>query len=379
MANLTSAAGQLSGTVTYDDNSHDSFSSVLAWNSKLDRTWSNNLFESEESMGQIEESLNLAFKTDYENTLLSLPFVDNISWAQSKHSSDVKSVTDLIIHYSLTLTCDDRTTTVYSITYKGGETRIHKNGNPCAVASQVTPQFEKLIKHITSETATTEEPAPDLPDPILYGIGFSGEFFTLADDVLTEISEDIGFDNPAALAVDPTTGQMYGATNGDGTPTAAIWTIDHVGLSSELVGSTGLFTIWGMAFDSSGQMFITAATSDGGDIGFYSVDKATGVPTEISDSINSTTFSGAIEFIGDTLYYVTVGEGAGLFTIDKSDGTVSFVGASSDASLDLANVLGVLRGTAFGEGTTLGTYDTSNGDFTAGPLTGANLVGITYV
>lgn len=153
-----------------------------------------------------------------------------------------------------------------------------------------------------------------------------------AISVVAELGGDFDGGDTEAMAVDPTSGVLYLATDGD-----KLYTVNQTTAEATLVGSLGVdYGNGGMAISGAGEMFLV--TSDG----LFSVDKTSGAATRIGADLdpqpygNEATYdsvgdeyeglSGAA-FIGTTLYasYDNDG-GTNLYTVNTQTGLATTVG-----------------------------------------------------
>jgi hypothetical protein len=150
----------------------------------------------------------------------------------------------------------------------------------------------------------------------------SGILFLLdpATGVATTTIGPIGF-GITGLAVDPTTGILYGSTSSNSSTDAdSIVTINKATGAGTLVGPTGeASAVADIAFDSSGQLW---GWSEAGDF-FVSIDKTTGAATH--EAHTSSAGDGMSFDRNDVPYIMINGDDGDLRTIDTATGNTTFV------------------------------------------------------
>jgi len=129
------------------------------------------------------------------------------------------------------------------------------------------------------------------------------------------------------LAIDPTTGILYGATsNNSASHPKAIITIDRTTGAGTLVADLSLTRAAAdIAFSASGQLY--GWDSTGG--GLWAINKSTGVVTTIGAVASD--YSGGLDFSGGTLYHV-IGNDQFVETVNLSTGAVTTVATGSDTT-----------------------------------------------
>ncbi len=155
-------------------------------------------------------------------------------------------------------------------------------------------------------------------EPLCYSIPDNSEYQLYSVDIATGDSTlvgPLGFTGDfEALAIDPTSGTLYSASDGD-----SLYSINTSTGAATLIGSLGVdYNNGGMAFDASGQGFLI--TNEG----LYSFDKTTGTASFIGyDDIE---LSGG-SFVGNTLYGTGENGSTGnLESINTSTGAITSVG-----------------------------------------------------
>lgn len=175
-----------------------------------------------------------------------------------------------------------------------------------------------------------------------------------------------------ALAQDPTTGILYAASNNK-SPTApnTLLRLDPSNGAATVIGSFDPFRVSDMTFDSSGRLFAWVETSDE----LATIDKATGTATVVGPNELSTYGSGLTFDLGETLWLFGEGEPGPFWSVDPATGVPTERGelsaideedaAISAASADCARttIYGALNN--FGEPpANLLTIDTATGQLT---------------
>ncbi len=157
---------------------------------------------------------------------------------------------------------------------------------------------------------------------------------------------------------------LYGISFGQATTN--LYTISSTpSTAPTLIGSTGTTStqnLNGLGFDGSGNLFATGASN------FYSIDKTTGLATQVGASITNFTSSGDIAFdLKNNQFYAvsqpTTGNSV-LFSI-ATNGTAAQIGSD----LGVANVYGL----AFDNGLLYG-YSATGQELTINQATGAAVV-----
>jgi len=159
------------------------------------------------------------------------------------------------------------------------------------------------------------------------------------------------------LAVDPTTGVLYGSTTANSTASPnSIIRIDKNTGAGTLVGPTGNtnHAIADIAFDSTGQLWGWSEETDE----LVSINKATGALTIVGSNIGSE--GDGMDFdSGGTLYGMFNGASGDLFTVDTTTGDATVVTSLSGAPLPSGN----MPAASFGcDGSTLFALDGLNGN-----------------
>ena len=113
-------------------------------------------------------------------------------------------------------------------------------------------------------------PTNDLNE--LYMTRFTSGLFHTTLDTQTLVFQGATSPNMATIVYNTNNGQYYG-TNHTG-----LYSYDPVNVSASLIGSYGLFGMYGLTYHSGLDKFLVANTFDGS---LYSVDPATGAPTVI--------------------------------------------------------------------------------------------------
>jgi hypothetical protein len=127
------------------------------------------------------------------------------------------------------------------------------------------------------------------------------------------------------LAVDPTTGTMYGVTTpNDPTNPVSLVTVNRATGASTVVGPLGA-TIADIAFTSSGALYGWSESVDG----LTTIDKSTGVATNVGAIGLGTAGDGESFSPSGVLYDMSRGSTGELWTVDTATGTQSVVGSLS--------------------------------------------------
>lgn len=169
---------------------------------------------------------------------------------------------------------------------------------------------------------------------LLYGAdggqGNSADLYQLdpADGSVVENIGPTGF-SVRGMAMDPTTGILYGTTSGAGTSPGSLITIDTDTGDGTLVGDlqpSSDETVVDLAFTADGTLYgWLEPTSDD----LVTIDKETGEATVVGDSGLSTFGGGTAADAAGTIWLAGEGEAGNLHTIDKDDGS-----ATSQGTLD---------------------------------------------
>jgi len=147
----------------------------------------------------------------------------------------------------------------------------------------------------------------------------SGYLYEL--DVATNTSTLLGNSGVGAMydiALDPISGTLYGVTGATGTST--LYSLDKTNGSATMIGSTGKF-INGLTFDSSGTLFGSGGSS------LFTVDLGSGA----ASTVGSTGFSssGDIAFDSAGNLYLSASTGSGkqlLVSVDPISGAGTSIG-----------------------------------------------------
>ena len=127
----------------------------------------------------------------------------------------------------------------------------------------------------------------------------------------------------ADLSFDPLTGILYGWEAGGA---GDLYTVDITTGMAALVGESTLSAQQGngLAFDAAGNLFLASDTDAGV---LRSVNKLTGLTTDIVTMNGAGSSLGALAFDGPTLYGVTRSDGE-LVTIDPVTGNITVIGVA---------------------------------------------------
>lgn len=158
------------------------------------------------------------------------------------------------------------------------------------------------------------------------------------------------------LAVDPTTGIMYGATSAQspGTTNALVTVNPATGAAALVAGFSSGSTVADIAFDSTGQMYGWTESGDHP----VSIDKATAAVTVLNATSLGTFGDGEAIDENGVWYDMSKGETGALWTVDKSSGAVTTVATLSNSP----NGSGAMNAASFGcDGTSLWAMDSGRG------------------
>ncbi len=152
----------------------------------------------------------------------------------------------------------------------------------------------------------------------------TSDLYTVAPFDASMISVGPINDAISGMAVDPTTGILYGSVSRRSTGTAgagALITIDTATGAGTLVGGSGSLYAHEIAFDSTGQLW---GIDTGGDL--MQIDKTNGTYVQIGSASD---YGGGLDFdSGDQLWHVGDRNGD-IVLIDTSTGTPTVVGATA--------------------------------------------------
>jgi hypothetical protein len=157
------------------------------------------------------------------------------------------------------------------------------------------------------------------------------------------------------LAVDPTSGVMYGATsnNSPGTSNALIIINPSSGVGTLVAAFSGGSTIADITFDSNGQMYGWTESGDHP----VSINKSTAAVTVLNATSLGTFGDGESIDKNGVWYDMSKGETGALWTVDKTTGAVTTVATLSNSP----NGSGTMNAASFGcDGTTLWAMDGGN-------------------
>ena len=140
----------------------------------------------------------------------------------------------------------------------------------------------------------------------------------------------IGF-SITGLAIDPTTGVLYGSTSRNGA--AGLFnliTIDQTTGAGTLVGSFGVpnQTMADLTFTSNGTLYGWAESSQDD---LYTINKTTGAATSVGNSGLGTFGSGLAANSADVIYYAGSGASGPLRVVDQTTGLTTIVATLSGA------------------------------------------------
>ena len=139
----------------------------------------------------------------------------------------------------------------------------------------------------------------------------------------------IGF-SITGLAIDPTTGVLYGSTSRNGAPTGNLVTIDQTTGTGTLVGSYGVpnHTMADLTFTSNGTLYGWAESSLDD---LHTINKTTGAATSVGNSGLGTFGSGLAANSADVIYYAGSGASGPLRVVDQTTGLTTIVATLSGA------------------------------------------------
>ena len=171
--------------------------------------------------------------------------------------------------------------------------------------------------------------------PVLYGATGLSDTDTLPASNLYTINPDTGATTSigsigkaiTGLAVDPTTGTLYGVTAGvqlAGT-TRDLLTINTTTGASTVVGSLGVNEVEDIAFSPFGQLYGWNETGDD----LATINKATGALTKVGESGLGVTFGNGISFDRNGQLYGTLdGDFGHVFAISPVSGSLGPLSSS---------------------------------------------------
>jgi hypothetical protein len=167
------------------------------------------------------------------------------------------------------------------------------------------------------------------------------------------------------LAVDPTTGTMYGVTTpNDPTNPASLVTVNRATGASSVIGALGA-TIADIAFTSSGVLYGWSESVDGLDL----INTTTGAATDVGATGLGTAGDGESFSPGGVLYDMSRGSSGELWTVNTSTGAQTVVGTLSGAPA------GTVNAATFGcDGSTLYVSVKSSPDYLATVNTSTRVV-----
>ena len=139
----------------------------------------------------------------------------------------------------------------------------------------------------------------------------------------------IGF-SITGLAIDPTTGVLYGSTSRNGAPTGNLVTIDQTTGTGTLVGSYGVpnHTMADLTFTSNGTLYGWAESSLDD---LHTINKSTGAATDVGNAGISTFGSGLAANSADVIYFTGSGASGPLRIVNKTTGLPTTVATLSGA------------------------------------------------
>ena len=178
--------------------------------------------------------------------------------------------------------------------------------------------------------AFTSAASAQAPPPVLYaaaGGATPSQLYTVDPQTGTTTAVGpIGF-AVTALAVDPTTGILYGSTTfRDPSEPDTLITIDRATGAGTVVGPIGP-TVAEMDFNSAGELFGWSEDTDD----LVSINKATGAATVVGES-GIGTFGDEIVggHVGDVLYVLPDGDNGNYYTVNNATGEPTLVGTLSN-------------------------------------------------
>lgn len=191
--------------------------------------------------------------------------------------------------------------------------------------------------------------ATAIAQTVLYGTINSAGTSTLvrldpATGALLQTIGPVGF-AINGLAVDPTTGVLYGATSssGESGPSSSIVTISKTTGAGALVGSTNQNQVATIAFAPNGTLYGWSdnVTTPGDSDDLVVINKATGVATWVGDA-NLSTYSQSFAINASGTAYLLNGDG-NTYTVNLSTGVPTLVGAITRPSGAVANHHGAVN------------------------------------
>lgn len=221
---------------------------------------------------------------------------------------------------------------VYRGTTSGGET-LHVSLGVTTTYTDTIVAGTTYYYKITAFNAVAEGPfSGEVSTTLLYaaraGNLTTSDLYVLdpATGILTSIGP-LGF-AVTGMAWDPTTLTMYGVTSGNsGANPRSLITIDLITGVGTLVGAFG-FPLGDISCDGGGNLFGWRVS--GTPHGLYSINKSTGVATNVAVNNGPGTLGGALTFDGAGNLWLSAdgdeGEGGSLYSIDSVTGlTISSV------------------------------------------------------
>jgi hypothetical protein len=193
-------------------------------------------------------------------------------------------------------------------------------------------RFAVVVAVALSALAFTSAASAQAPSPVLYaaaggagGGDVPSQLYTVnpATGAVTAVGL-IGY-AVTGLAIDPTTGILYGVTAERGGGGNSLITIDRATGAGTVVGELG-HVVAELDFNSAGQLFGWSEDEDN----LVSIDKSTGVATVVGESGLDTYGDGMSFDIQDVLYVLPEGDDGDYYTVNTATGEPTMVGTLSN-------------------------------------------------